>query len=195
MSAEPFTGPLTAAKISDWLSRCEEKFDEYDEANSGQHLTNKQKIQRAVDSLSKTDAAAKSLSTWYTQNRKTLETKDWDTFRDLLKEHALGKGWRLKILKDFYTYAQGDAKLDDYFEKLEELKFTVSRSSKLDPINDKVYKCHVLFGTRLGLLEKFMRSQKNDQQFLEFDVGDVKALLLDYESDSSVPAQISSISQ
>jgi hypothetical protein len=186
---EPFTGPLTAEKISEWLSRCEESFEEYEEANAPRKLSNKEKIHRAVASISTTQTASKSLSTWYTQNRRTIEAKDWDTFRDMLKEHALGKGWRMKVLRDFYTYSQGAVSLDEYFEKFEDLKFTVARTSKVDEIDTMAYKCHVLFGSRPDLIAKFLRMHKNDQHFIDYDVDDIRTRLKDFEEETTGSVQ------
>lgn len=162
MGIETFIGPLTAGKISDWLSKCEEDFDSWNEGNPTQPLTDKQKIHRAVASISTTQTASKSLSTWYTQNRRTLETKNWDTFRDLVKEQALGKGWRIKVLRDFFTFEQKTASLSDYLEGFEELRYTVSRTSNLpEPLmTELAFKCHVLFGSRPDLVEKFYGHRK-----------------------------------
>ena len=192
MGIESFTGPLTAVAISDWLSRCEEDFDAYDETNPTQKLTNKQKVQRAVSSISTVNVESKSLSTWYTQNRRTLETKPWDTFRDQVKDHTLGKGWRIKVLRDFYTHNQGTVILDDYFQKFEDLKFTVARSSKLTEIDEMVYKCHVLFGTRPDFVAKYVRMHKNDQEFLDGAIDDIRTELREYESEAgtTVPLQV-----
>jgi hypothetical protein len=102
----------------------------------------------------------------------------------------LGKGWRIKVLQDFYTYSQGSAKLDDYFQKFEALKFTVARSSNLSEIDDMVYKSRLLFGCRPGLVESFLRAHKNDQQFIDCDVEDIKSTLRDLDSeDSTTPQQ------
>jgi hypothetical protein len=188
-----FHRPFDGGEISEWLSRCEEDFDGYNQANPTQSLTNKQKILRAVATISLSNTASRSLSTWYTHNRRTLETKDWDTFRDLLKEHALGKGWRIKVLRDYYICTQGLATLDEYFEKLEELKFTVSRTRNLTEIDDQAYKYHVLFRSRPGLVEKFMRTQKNDQQFIGYGAEDIKSMLKDLDDESSDPAQVGSV--
>ncbi|KAI3319374.1 hypothetical protein HD806DRAFT_509821 [Xylariaceae sp. AK1471] len=192
ISIDPFTGPLTADSISEWLSRCEEAFERYNDSISEKQLSNKQKIQKAATTISTAHTASKSISTWYTQNRRNLETKDWDTFRDMVKDHALGKGWRIKVLRDFYTYNQGLATVDDYLQKFEDLRFTISRSSKLSEIEDTVYKCHILFGARPDLLAKFMRAHKNDQQFIDYEIEDIRTVLKDFDSDESVPAPVSS---
>ncbi len=83
--------------------------------------------------------------------------------------------------------------MDQYFEKLEELKFTVSRTSNLTEIDDQAYKYHVLFRSRPGLVEKFMRTQKNDQQFIGYGAEDIKSMLKDLDDESSDPAQVGSV--
>jgi hypothetical protein len=186
MGIEPFTEPLTAGAISEWLSRCERDFEEY-QSNLTEGLTNKQKIQRTAKSISTAPChASKSLSTWYNRNRQNLETKDWDSFQNLIKEHALGKGWRIKVLRDFYTYNQGLTTLDDYLEKFEELKFAVEHS-RLGEIDAMVYKCHVLFGSKPSLLEKFIRTHKNDQQFISYDMEDIRTILKDFDGEGVGP--------
>lgn len=89
MSIARFTGPLTADKISEWMSKCEEIFKKFDDAHPTQKMPSRRKIQEAVACLSDSHAASKALSKWYTQNRDTLDTEDWDTFRDELLKHAL----------------------------------------------------------------------------------------------------------
>jgi len=174
---EPFTGPLTAVEVFGWLSRCEDDFQEYDSSHPNP-LTNKDKINRTGRSISSAQGHdSKPLSTWYTRNRDTLEKKDWDSFQNLVKEHALGNGWRIKVLKDFYTYNQGPAiKLDNYLEKFEELKYAVERS-QLEEINDMAYKCHIIFGSTPGLVEKFIQKYTDDQKFIGYDVEKIKAKL------------------
>jgi hypothetical protein len=142
-----------------------------------------------VASISRSHTESNKLHTWYTQNRRTLETKNWDTFRDLVKDRVLGKGWRIQLLRNFFTYSQGTAVLEDYFQRVEALKFTVGRSSNLSDIDDMVYKCRVLFGCRPDLVEKFMRSHKNDQRFIQYDVEEIMSVLRDLEGDGSVPTQ------
>lgn len=190
INIDPFTGPLTAASISEWLSRCEEAFEGYNDA-SEKPLSDKQKLWKAGTTISTAHAASKSVSTWYTQHRRALEKKNWNTFPDMVKDHTLGKRWRFKVLRDFYTYNQGLATLDDYLQKFEDLRFTVSQSSNLTEIDDMVYKCHVLFGARPDLLAKFMRAHKNDKDFIESEIEDIVTELRGFDSDGSVPAQVS----
>ncbi|KAI1318289.1 hypothetical protein F5Y16DRAFT_419063 [Xylariaceae sp. FL0255] len=186
MAIESFVGPLTAGAISDWLSRCEEDFEAYNDTNPNTSLTSKQKIHKAMASVSRTLEDSKRISTWYTQNRRTLDNDDWDTFRDKVKEHALGKGWRIKVLQDFYTYHQGSTSLADYIAKFAELGYTVARTSKLTEVDDTAYKCHLLFNSRPELVQKFINEKKSDQQFIDYDISDITAALQDF--DAEVPA-------
>lgn len=187
MAIESFVGPLTAGAISDWLSRCEEDFEAYVDENPTKSLTDRQKISRATASVSRTNEDSKRISTWYTQNRKTLDKDDWDTFRDKVKEHALGKGWRIKVLQEFYTYHQGNASLADYIEKFEELRYTVSRTSKLTKVDTMAYKCHLLFNSRPELVQKFIHEKKNDYQFVNYDIDDITTILRDFDAEIPLP--------
>jgi len=190
---EPFTGPLTAVEIFGWLSRCEDDFQEYDSSHPNP-LTNKDKINRTGRSISSTQGHhSKPLSTWYTLNRNTLEKTDWDSFQNLVKEHALGNGWRIKVLKDFYTYSQGPAiKLDNYLEKFEELKYTVERSQleENQEINDMAYKCHIIFGSTPGLVEKFVQKYTDDQKFIGYTVEKIKDKLKKLDGAGSITTQV-----
>ena len=82
MAIESFVGPLTAGAISDWLSRCEEDFAAHVDANPSTSLTNKQKILRAMNPVSRANEDSKRISTWYTRNRRSLDNDDWGIFRD-----------------------------------------------------------------------------------------------------------------
>ncbi|KAJ8117710.1 hypothetical protein ONZ43_g4148 [Nemania bipapillata] len=186
MSIESFDGPLTAGAISDWLSRCEEDFDAYDDANPNRSLTNKQKIHRAMASVSRTHEDSKRISTWYTRHRVILDNDDWDTFRDKVKEHSLGKGWRIKVLHEFYTYHQGSASLADYIDKFEELGYAVERSCQLKKVDAMAYKCHLLFNSRPELVQKFMHENKNDEIFVGYGINHIKTILRDLDDEVPV---------
>ena len=93
----PFNGPITDMAISEWLSGCEDTFENWEDENTGKKLSDHQKIHAAGNSISKA-APTRALSVWWTTNRTTLEKKKWNDFLDSVKEKALGSGWRLRAL-------------------------------------------------------------------------------------------------
>ncbi|KAB8231998.1 uncharacterized protein BDW43DRAFT_312614 [Aspergillus alliaceus] len=106
---ESFTGPVTLLEITEWLSRCEESFEA-----SAATLTDKQKILAAGSAVAKSQDT-KTIYDWWTKNRKKLEGKTWNEFRNAVKDKALSKSWRMKALLDFYSTIQGSKGLGGLF--------------------------------------------------------------------------------
>jgi hypothetical protein len=185
VSISAFNGPLDDHHIAEWLSDCEDTFENYLSEDSARRLTDKQKIYAAGHSLSRS-APTDKLASWYTENRKRLEDQDWDSFRDAVKDKVLGSGWRLRALKSLYTVAQGTKSLDEYFRALESSRFVISRSSLLNEVEDFEYKCLVLFRARPSLAAQVLKHDLNDYSFLNADVDEVKDHLRQYESGGSI---------
>jgi len=190
-----FNGPITDLTIAEWLSSCEDAFENWEDENTGKTLPDKQKVHAAGNSISNTSVTAK-LHSWWIENRKTLETKKWDDFRDLIKEKALGSGWRLRALKNLYTASQGSQTLDDYFSALSSMRFIISRSSHLsDKISDFEFKCHLLFQALPSLTTQVLKNDIRDLSFINGSVDDIKDYLRKYESSdattsSAVPSAV-----
>lgn len=189
-TVDNFSGPLTDLAIAEWLSRCEDAFDSWEDDNTPKKLTDKQKIHAAGKAIVKNTTTDKLLS-WWTMNRKKLETATWDGFRDSVKEKALGSGWRIRSLKDLYTAVQGSQSLDDYFSSMENTKFVVSRGSKIPEISDFEFKCLLFFRATPHLATQVLKNDLRDLTFLDASVDDIKDYLRKYESgDPTIPSAI-----
>ncbi|KAL4865217.1 hypothetical protein BDV12DRAFT_200339 [Aspergillus spectabilis] len=117
VTVEKFEGPITSLALAEWLSRCEDSFESWDDDNEGNSLTNKQKIHAAGTSNVKT-TTTDQLHSWWTMNRTKLD------------------GWRLRSLRDLYTASQGAQTLDEYFATLDNFKFVLSRASLIPEISE-----------------------------------------------------------
>ncbi|KAL4786806.1 hypothetical protein BJX76DRAFT_354807 [Aspergillus varians] len=182
VTVEQFSGPITNLAIAEWLSRAEDIFESYEDDNDGKTLTNKQKIHAAGTSITK-NATTDKLHSWWTMNRRKLESSTWDGFRDAVKDKALGSGWRLRSLKDLYTSAQGVQSLDDYFSALENFRFVLSRASNVPEISEFEFKCHLFFRANPGLAAQVLKNDVRDRSFLNDTVDDVKDYLRKYQTE------------
>ena len=180
----PFNGPITDIAIAEWLSGCEDMFEDWEDENTPKKLSDKQKAHAAGNSISKA-APTDRLSSWWTTNRTDLEKKKWNDFRDSIKEQALGSGWRLRALKNLYTASQGSQTLEDYFTALGNMKFVISRSSKLPNIEDFEFKCHLLFHALPSLTTQVLKNDIRDSTFANATVDDMKDQLRKYAGGST----------
>lgn len=178
-----FNGPITDMAISEWLSGCEDKFEDWEDENSPKKLLDKQKVHAAGNSISRTTPTDK-LASWWTTNRTDLEKKKWNDFRDFVKEKALGSGWRVRALQNLYTASQGDQNLEDYFTALDNMKFVISRSSKLPAIETFEFKCHLLFHALPTLATQALKNDIRDSTFASLSVDDIKDQLRKYGDNS-----------
>lgn len=178
-----FNGPITDMAISEWLSGCEDKFEDWEDENSPKKLSEKQKVHAAGNSISHTTPTDK-LASWWTTNRTDLEKKKWNDFRDSVKEKALGSGWRVRALQNLYTASQGDQNLEDYFTALDNMRFVISRSSKLPAIETFEFKCHLLFHALPTLTTQALKNDIRDSTFANLSVDDVKDQLRKYGDNS-----------
>lgn len=183
VTVDPFNGPIQDLPIAEWLSGCEDAFENYEEDNN-KTMTDKRKIHVAGNSISKASPTNK-LHSWWIENRKKLEAKKWDEFRDAVKEKALGSGWRIRALKNLYTASQGARTLEDYFSALDSMRFVISRSSKLPEIEDFEFKCHLLFHAMPSLTAQALKNDIRDLSFIDASVDEIKDHLRKYESEDA----------
>lgn len=186
-----FNGPITEMAISGWLSDCESTFETWEDHNPGKSLSDRQKVHAAGNSISKATPTDK-LSSWWITNRKNLEMRKWDDFRDSVKEKALGSGWRLRALQKLYTASQGSQNLEDYFTALENMKFVIDRSSKLPDIGDFEFKCHLLFHALPSIATQALKNDIRDTTFIDTSLDDIKDQLRKYGTSSADTASPSS---
>lgn len=179
---ESFTGPVTLLEITEWLSRCEESFEA-----SAATLTDKQKILAAGSAVAKSQDT-KTIYDWWTKNRKKLEGKTWNEFRDAIKDKALSKSWRMKALLDFYSTTQGSPALEDYLSLLEERKFVIDRGDPvLNPVDDLIYKCLLLSNATPDLVAHVLKHHNDILAFAKADPDDVKDWLRKYDTGGTNP--------
>ena len=156
----------------------------WEDENTDEKLSDKQKVHAAGNSITKV-APTDKLSSWWTTNRTNLEKKkNWDDFRDSVKEKALGSGWRLRALKNLYTASQGSQNLEDYFTALDDMRFVISRSSKMPDIEDFEFKCHLLFHALPSLTTQSLKNDIRDSTFANTSVDEIKDQLRKYGTDN-----------
>ncbi|KAL4860593.1 hypothetical protein BDV12DRAFT_204877 [Aspergillus spectabilis] len=188
---DTFNGPLEPLQIARWLDASEDIFK--DEASGP--LEDKDKIHTAGKAIS-ASGNTESLHNWFTQNRSELEEMSWTEFKDALKDQALGTGWRLRALRDFFTTRSDGQTLEEYLTGLEH-KFFILKGN--DPpfreLHEKLYKWYLLFNAPPNLVDQVLKNEVyyDDNNLLLARPLEVKKWLRKYDDPATVaPSSLSS---
>ncbi|KAL2837618.1 hypothetical protein BJX68DRAFT_249652 [Aspergillus pseudodeflectus] len=187
----PFNGPLEPLLIARWLDTSEDIFK--DEASAP--LEEKEKIHaagRAINASGDTE----SLRNWFTENRSELEEMSWNEFKDALNDQALGTGWRIRALRDFFTTRSDGQTLQDYLTGLEHKFFILKRNDPaFTELYENLYKWYLLFNAPPNLVDQVLKNEVyyDDKNLLLARPLEVKKWLRKYDDPAAVtPSSISS---
>jgi hypothetical protein len=183
IAIEPFNGPLKPLDIAHWLSSCEDSFDE-----SSAPLEDKEKIHAAGKAIARS-GETQSLHYWFVENCSELEEQTWWEFKETLRDQALGKGWHIRALQDFFTTTHEGKSLEDYFTTLDHKRFIIKRDDPVfDPLDDWLYKCYLLFHAPPALVDRVLKDEVcyDDRTFNNAKTREVKAWLRKYDDGAAV---------
>lgn len=141
LDLQPFSGPLTAIAINEWLNKCENKFQLYDNDHPAAKLSEQQKVDHAGDKIADNEVTH-DLYDWFSGAK---DIKAWNIFKDQLKEEALSADWRARVLEAFFTTKQDGKSAEAYIRELDEWRSVIANSSKLRPIDEYAFNYHMLF--------------------------------------------------
>jgi hypothetical protein len=188
---DPFSGPLEPLQIARWLDTSEDTFK--DEASAP--LEDKEKIHatgRAISASGRTE----SLRNWFTENRSELEEMSWNEFKDALKDQALGTGWRIRALRDFFTTRSDGQTLQEYLIGLEHKFFILKRNDPaFTELYENLYKWYLLFNAPPNLVDQVLKNEVyyDDKNLLLARPIEVKKWLRKYDDPAAVaPSSVSS---
>ncbi|KAL2837972.1 hypothetical protein BJX68DRAFT_218412 [Aspergillus pseudodeflectus] len=186
-----FNGPLEPLPIARWLDTSEDIFK--DEASAP--LEDKDKIHAAGKAIS-ASGDTESLHNWFTENRPELEEMSWIEFKDALKDQALGTGWRIHALRDFFTTRSDGQTLQDYLTGLEHKFFILKRNDPaFTELYENLYKWYLLFNAPPNLVDQVVKNEVyyDDKNLLLARPLEVKKWLRKYDDPAVVaPSSISS---
>ncbi|CEN59358.1 hypothetical protein ASPCAL01809 [Aspergillus calidoustus] len=144
VNLEPLNGTLDPLKIARWLNTCEGIFEDEED---------KDKIRAAGRAIS-TSGDTESLRNWFTENRSELEELSWEEFKEALKDQALGSGWRIRALRDFFTTRSDGQTLQEYLTGLEHKYFILKRNDPaFKDLYENLYKWYLLFNAPSNLVD------------------------------------------
>ncbi|KAK6331409.1 hypothetical protein TWF730_004490 [Orbilia blumenaviensis] len=147
-----FSGPVTAQVVTNWLKRCDKVFRRL-EISSSNVLDDEKKVEAAGDAIVQCPAT-EEIYEWWVSNSIELMDQTWEEFQDEVRNQALGHGWQLRLLREYYTLSQGGMTAKEYSEKSTKLSKLIGcidgEKLKAEPF---VQKCQLLFRARPEVLD------------------------------------------
>ncbi|EPS44834.1 hypothetical protein H072_1187 [Dactylellina haptotyla CBS 200.50] len=187
-SVDLFKGPVTALNLTRWLFRCEDTLADWEDDNN-KTLTEKRKIKIVGRAISN-EGQTQSLYDWYNNNLTAFEASNttWDEFRDAVKQEALGKGWRLQLLRELYTSSQGSMTVKEYASHRDNLSFVISRiGHEIPKVVGFAEKAHLLFQADPGILDAVLDQEADHQRLVAAKKEDIVRWLTKHESAKTGP--------
>ncbi|KAK6523560.1 hypothetical protein TWF281_001541 [Arthrobotrys megalospora] len=179
-----FNGPLTAPDISHWLWCCSQAFRNWEKFyNRG--MDDETKIGEAGNAIVGA-GNTEELYKWWVANAPHLVEGEWEPFQRMLYDEALGKGWELNVLKEYYTASQGVMSPRGFYNKLQTLSAIIGKMEGIDFRSEPfVEKCNLLFRARPGVLEAILKNHVRQLSLLQdAKIEDVLQWLEEYSEPS-----------
>jgi hypothetical protein len=183
--APVFSGPLTAASITQWLAAVEDAYAIFE-------ATKPEKVASLSESMkiriAGTQLQEPSMLAWWNLGREEmLKLGTYDGFTTKIKKRFIPKAQKLIALRDFYLCSQGASHFAEYAAALADAR-TAAGEKEIDA---KTYKYHLLFHSHPHLLRIMALPDLNLDNTSFDDLVSLVSLTWDSFIAEKAPARIS----